>query len=309
MSVSKTSITKKVLTIVTLIIAVSGIIFAVFFINQSNTSETDSSEVSTVPGSSKPYNFDYSWAENNPYIAHAFGGILGESYTNSYEAFLLNYQLGHRVFEVDFYLTDDGQTVAAHDAEHWSKNATLPDNLHITSTNNDAKTFTYNNFMSSLWYGKYHPVDLTMLFQIMKDYPDIYIVTDTKYSDSEHVSQQFSAFYDAAAEVDLSLLDRFIPQIYLPEMLDDIMKIYPWKSVIYTLYADPNWTPENVLEFANQSGVKLITIPASGVAEGKPEPWPSSDLKIAVHTVNQLDTIDKLRSFGISVFYTDFLTP
>lgn len=30
--------------------------------------------------------FDYSWT-TNPYIAHAFGGILGDTYTNSYEAF------------------------------------------------------------------------------------------------------------------------------------------------------------------------------------------------------------------------------
>ena len=265
-------------------------------------------ETITTPGDSKPYNFDYSWAKN-PYVAHAFGGILGDTYTNSYEAFLLNYQLGHRVFEVDFYITDDGKTVAAHDDESWAKNATLPSNLHTASTDDSTKTFTYNNFMSSLWYDKYHPVDLTTLLQILKEHPDIYIVTDTKFSDTEHVKQQFSAFYSAAAEVDLSLLDRFIPQIYLPEMLDDIMAIYPWKSVIYTLYANPNWTAENVLEFADQSGVNLITIPAGFVAEGIPELWQSSDLKIAVHTINQLDSVEKLRSFGISVFYTDFLAP
>lgn len=92
-------------------------------------------------------------------------------------------------------------------------------------------------------------------------------------------------------------------------MLDDIMAIYPWKSVIYTLYANPSWTAENVLEFADQSGVKFITIPAGFVAEGLPESWQSSDLKIAVHTINQLDSVEKLRSFGVSVFYTDFLIP
>lgn len=251
--------------------------------------------------------FDYSWLEKSQYIAHAFGGILGNDYTNSYEAFLLNYQLGHRVFEVDFYLTDDGQTVAAHDSDHWSKSATLPSNLHTTSIDNNAKTFTYDNFMSSLWYDKYHPVDLAMLFQILKEYPDVYIVTDTKFSDSTRVKQQFSAFYDAASKIDLSLLECFIPQIYLPEMLDDIMAIYPWKSVIYTLYANPAWTPENVLEFADQSGVKLITIPAGYVADGLPQLWQSSDLKVAVHTINQLSSVKNLQSLGVSAFYTDFL--
>lgn len=307
---AKTSHPILVTIIIILSVAFCTALFTILFQNFRTPTVEIAEEDTTpvIPGDTKPYNFDYSWT-NHPYIAHAFGGILGDSYTNSYEAFLLNYQLGHRVFEVDFYLTDDGETVAAHDPKHWSENATLPNNLHITGTDNSAKTFTYNNFMSSLWYDKYHAIDLAMLFQIMQEYPDIYIVTDTKYSDTEHVEQQFSAFYSAAAAIDLSLLDRFIPQIYLPEMLDDIMKIYPWKSVIYTLYANPNWTPENVLEFAEQSGVKFITIPASGVAAGLPEPWQPSDFQIAVHTVNQLDTIEKLRSFGVSVFYTDFLLP
>ena len=39
--------------------------------------------------------------EGHPYIAHAGGGILGYTYTNSYEALLSNYQLGHRLFEFD----------------------------------------------------------------------------------------------------------------------------------------------------------------------------------------------------------------
>ena len=52
--------------------------------------------------------------------------------------------------------------------------------------------------MSSLWYGKYHPVNLEELFKLMQNYPDIYIVTDTKYTDKQHVQDQFSAFLESA---------------------------------------------------------------------------------------------------------------
>lgn len=44
-------------------------------------------------------------------IAHAMGGIDGEAYTNSMEAFKENYARGHRLFEVDLHFTSDGKLV------------------------------------------------------------------------------------------------------------------------------------------------------------------------------------------------------
>lgn len=261
------------------------------------------------PRSEPPYTFDYSWASNHPYIAHAFGGILGDSYTNSYEAFLLNYRLGHRVFEVDFSLTEDGYTVATHDADHWRKSTTIPLDAEIKTYPIESKDFTYDNFMSSLSQGKYHTVDLSLLFQLLQEYPDIYIVTDTKYVDQEDVEQQFSAFVTTASATDLSLLDRFIVQIYKPEMLDWIMKIYPWKSVIYTLYQDPDWTPENVLAFSKASGVKLITMWDTYLTADIANLWKPAGLKIATHTLNNLARAEASRARGADVIYTDFLLP
>ena len=45
-------------------------------------------------------------------VAHAGGGAIREKeyntfYTNSLEALQQNYSLGHRLFEMDFYLTSD----------------------------------------------------------------------------------------------------------------------------------------------------------------------------------------------------------
>ncbi len=291
------------------ILAITGITSALIFLSHNEDTSRDIAVVDDVPGSEPPYNFDYSWARDNAYIAHAFGGIFGDSYTNSYEAFLLNYQLGHRVFEVDFSITDDGKTVAAHDPGSWSHKANVTPDSDIKNPALETETFTYDNFMSSLWFGKYHPVDLAQLFQIMKEHPDIYIVTDTKYSDPKHVEQQFSAFRSAAAEVDLALLDRFVVQIYNPDMLAEVMAIYPWKSVIYTLYNDPEWTPENVLEFSKQSGVKFITMWGSWVTADIAKLWQPANIQIAAHTINQLAYANQLRSLGVNVIYTDFLLP
>lgn len=253
--------------------------------------------------------FDYSWVDLDPYIAHAFGGVLDDAYTNSYEAFLLNYQLGHRIFEVDFFITDDGKTVAAHDDEHWRANTVIQNDAGANLSNKTSAAFTYANFMSSLWYGKYHPVDLDLLFDILQEYPDIYIVTDTKFFDEENVRKQFTAFVEAGKAVDITLLDRFIPQIYIPEMFDWIMDVYPWKSVIYTLYASPNWTPENVVEFTKESGVKYITIFYPLASQETLNLWQSANLIVGAHTINDFSAAEEAFTRGVQNIYTDYLLP
>ncbi len=60
-------------------------------------------------------------AEDSPVppvlVAHAGGGIDGQTYTNSLEAMDLSYSLGHRVIEVDFCWSSDGRLVLMHEWE------------------------------------------------------------------------------------------------------------------------------------------------------------------------------------------------
>ncbi len=65
------------------------------------------------------YDLDYSWTDGNVLVAHAFGGKGSKVYTNSLETFLYNYDLGHRIFEVDFDLSVDDKTICSHDEEYW----------------------------------------------------------------------------------------------------------------------------------------------------------------------------------------------
>lgn len=63
---------------------------------------------------------DYSWTQNRV-IAHALGGIGGDTYTNCLEALTLSYEEGARLFEVDLDLTSDMPPVpiACHDEGTW----------------------------------------------------------------------------------------------------------------------------------------------------------------------------------------------
>lgn len=296
------------------VLCAAGLTFAGFLIFKDRPTSNPPSVSQPEPEpTGPPYDFDYDWTKY-PSIAHAMGGILGDNYTNSLEAFLFNYQLGHRVFEVDLDITDDGHIVLTHGANGWRERAILqtdstPD-APATPANPD---YTYTNFMSSLWYGKYHPLDLDGLFKILQDYPDIYIMTDTKYTDPERVQLQFSELLAAARTRDEKLLDRLIIQIYTPEMFYSVMDLYPWKSVVYSLYAThaerEDWSPEEILAFSQASGVKFITMWSHWISPEIINLWKPAGLKTGVHTVNTPTRATELQAMGVDVIYTDFLLP
>lgn len=247
----------------------------------------DSTPVTAESAPAENDGFDYSWTNLSPYIAHAGGGILGHSYTNSYESLAFNYQLGHRLFELDFSLSSDNELIATHDP---------------TTTSTDT-------FNSTLVENKFHPVSIDRLLDFLYHHPDVYIITDTKYTDEESTRSLLEHLRTAAEDLDPTILDRFIIQIYHPDMLPWVMDIYPWKSIIYTLYQNPEWTPENVLAFAESSGVKYITLFYAAASDEALDLWHSAGLYIGVHTINDLPTAKEASSRGATNVYTDYLLP
>lgn len=250
-------------------------------------------------GKVSKYNFDYSWMEGNVLVAHAFGGKGTKTYTNALEAFEYNYDLGHRVFEVDFDLTTDKKTICSHDEDYWR---------YITKNEDTEIEYSYENFKNTPLFTDYTPLDYMDIVNLLSDYPDIFIITDTKYFDETSVYQQFSQIVDYANEINPDVLDRLIPQIYTKEMLDYVMTIHPFKSVIFTLY-QITWDAEDIAKFCIKSGVKFVTVSAGYVEEDNRiiDLWKSMNINIAVHTVNDKDEANMFLDKGIDMIYTDFL--
>ena len=239
--------------------------------------------------------FDDSWAESvPPYIAHAFGGVDGYTYTNSREAFLANYELGQRVFEVDFNLSEDGVLIASHTEEDWRR-----------MTGSDLP-YTSENFRQYPLYDLYEPLTAAEVIGLMAEYPDIYLVTDTKDQVQDKVMLAFSQLVHCAKQTDPAVLDRIIPQIYNEEMLSWISSIHPFRSVIYTLYAT-QWSPESVLDFCMNSGVRFITVPVDLITPEIIRLWDTLGIRTAVHTVNDAAQAEELFEMGVDLIYTDFL--
>lgn len=241
--------------------------------------------------------YDYSWMESvPPYIAHACGGIDDRTYTNSREAFLLNYELGQRVFEIDFNLTEDGKLIASHTEWDWRR---------MTGTD---LPYTSENFDQLALHGEYETLDCAEVIDLMAAHPDMYLVTDTKDQTQDKVMLGFAQLVHCAKQRHPEVLDRIIPQIYNEDMLTWISSIYPFRSVIFTLYAAV-WSPESVLNFCLNSGIRFITIPSVVASEELISLWDTLGIHVAVHTVNDESEIASFFDMGVDMIYTDFATP
>lgn len=247
------------------------------------------------------YDFDYSWVEeasSAPLIAHAFGDVDENTYTNSLEAFEANYAQGHRIFEVDFELTDDTYLmVAAHDKGTWYKQNDVSEDLPFT----EALFKTVNA-------AGYTPLDCRDVIDLMAQYPDIYIVTDTKYQHQPEVALEFSQLVRYAQQTAPETLERIIPQIYNMEMLDSIMDIYAFRSVIFTLYAI-NWYPQSISQFCQTSGVGFVTVSDERYDEELAGLLAAQGAYLAVHTINDVQQAQAYLDSGVALLYTDFLDP
>ena len=159
-------------------------------------------------------------------IAHAFGGIDGVSYTNSLEAFRENYAKGHRTFEVDFSVTSDDRLVCLHDWDKGEQNGVTTGG----ATSED-------EFLSAKFAGKYTTLSLAGLFDLMKEYPDIWIVTDTKDGGEKQVKRDFEILVATAKEMNAEdTLARFVVQFYNEKMFRVIEDVWPFDNYIFTLY-------------------------------------------------------------------------
>ena len=105
---------------------------------------------------------------NDRYIAHAGGEVDGHKSTNTKAALDQNYKKGFRFFELDIIETSDGQLVAAHDWNMWSRFTEYKGELPPTLA-----TFNKHNI-----YGDYETLDLADINKWFAEHPDATLVTD-----------------------------------------------------------------------------------------------------------------------------------
>ncbi|HFI0621052.1 TPA: glycerophosphodiester phosphodiesterase family protein [Streptococcus suis] len=253
----------------------------------------------------------HEWTEEFPnLIAHA-GGTYREKayntfYTNSLEALQQNYSLGHRVFEIDFYLTSDGKMAAVHD---WDQFGHM-NGLALSSE--EWKKF--QTFGSPVTDSRFTTMLIGDVLDQMLINKDMFLVTDTKSFEvsKEEMITQFTEIYNEAMKRDPELLNRIIPQIYNEEMYALIREIYDFPEIIYTLYASQD-SADNVLDFVkNNPAISVVTTPIGHANFFTAEfinSLHAANKKIYTHTIHTYDDLTKYAALGIDGFYTGLLLP
>lgn len=215
--------------------------------------------------------------KNTPnYVIHATGGFGQEIYLNSQES--LNYYIeqGFTLFEVDFLYTKDNAIVCSHEFE----------NMGEFSKSNRP---TYDEFMSTLIHGKYHPLNLGTLIETVKQNPQVTIIFDTKESDKLAI---FQDLYSKLRNFDFDTKKNLIAQFYTNSGYQAI-KDYEVKEFWFTNYAPNNthrYTQQQIVEyFGTEKNVTTIVLSNFCYPQFKEEGI-IFDKKIAVHGIEQIYT-------------------
>lgn len=238
-------------------------------------------------------------------VSHAMGSINGHTITNSYEAFVVNYEKGSRIFEVDLTYTEDGRLVARHD---WSGGLTkLLGQQELLAKDRQSTKLTYAEFRKATINGLYKPLSWDDIIELLDRYPDAYLVTDTKEIKPDEIQRMFSEIASTSMAKDPGLLQRIVPQIYDRPMWDELVGIYPFPNIIYTLYATKD-TDEQVIQFAQTHPLTAVTMSGPRANANFVGELRKAGVPTYVNTIDDLREVAKYKRLGVYGFYSDSLT-
>ncbi|OAB37748.1 hypothetical protein PMSD_09335 [Paenibacillus macquariensis subsp. defensor] len=149
------------------------------------------------------------------------------------------------------------------------------------------------------------PLDWGDILDLMEEYPDIYIVTDTK--EQQQVDILSLMVKEAEQRRNPKLLQRIVPQIYDQPMLKTVQGVYEFPSIIYTLYASKD-TDQEVIEFVTKNKITGVTMPENRTSESFVSKLNNVGVVTYVHTINDISEMKKYEKIGIYGFYTDDLS-
>lgn len=238
-------------------------------------------------------------------VGHAGGMIQGVSYTNCKEAIEWNYKVrGHRIFEIDLELTSDQELVARHDWQAYLYN-------HLKQQQppgvEEERPLSLEQFKELKVLNEYTPLTIKDIYELMVSTPDVYIVTDTKYLQSELIEKQFKRVLTASEPFGYEVLMRIVPQIYSEEMYAIIEEIFPFPNYIYTLYATQS-SDDEIIRFVEDKPIGAVAMFPDRYTTDFGDRLKSLGIEVVLHTINDMEQVTKYVGMKVDGFYTDSLS-
>lgn len=233
-----------------------------------------------------------SWARCGMSVAHALGGIDSLLYTDAREAFERNYARGFRVFEIDLRPTRDGVLVAAHD---WWTPARTPE---------FAGQPTLAEFERSRIYGRFSPLTARQALALLVTYPDARLVLDPKNG----IQHTLPTVVQNAQSIDPKILDRVVPQIWNPEDVAVVRRLYPFASIIWSLHYT-SLSDTAILDAVKRYRINIVTMHQFRFTPAFARQLRALGVSVYITTINTQPQASLYKSWGASGVYTDFLPP
>ena len=235
-------------------------------------------------------------------VAHAMGEKDGMFSTNSLEAFKSSYDKGIRYFEVDFFNTADHRIVAVHDWIEWF------DWLGRNIDDSPYRSVSHSDFMAQKIAGKYTPLDVESVAQLMIEYPDIYVITDTKRLAIKYYRDDISRLYMSLELAQEGLSERLIVQAYNEVNIEEARKLLPDKNIIFTAYMSGLDSGGIAKICENYPDLYAITVEKEKITPEIIDAANKACMKLYTHTINSNEDWESILEKGVYGFYSDDLS-
>ena len=244
---------------------------------------------------------EFSWNDYGT-IAHALGGIGDKTYLNSRESFLASYQMGCRLFEVDLTKTSDGVWVCRHS---W--------NQPLGQWDGDKKqVLSSEEFLSRPLYGKYTPMTLEDLLILLKDYPDAFVMLDSKqYSmrNYQRTIEDYADYLEIAQNAGVSeVAGQLIPEIYNQVMFSGTALLYEFPAYIYSLWQEYSLEEiQDIASFCEERGILAATVSREYWSQEIQDIFDEKGIRVYIYTVNDPEEASYYREEGAAGVCSDSL--
>lgn len=244
---------------------------------------------------------EFKW-ENYETIAHALGGISDKTYLNSKESFLANYQMGCRLFEVDLTKTSDDVWVCRHS---W--------NQSLGQWEGDEKNIlSSQEFLSRPIYGQYTPMTFEDLLVLLSDYPDAFVMLDSKqYSvrNYQKTLEDYADYIELAQEAGVpEVMGQIIPEIYNQAMFAGTALLYNFPGYIYSLWKE--YSTDDLVEvaaFCKEKNIQAATVYYKYWSEDVQRIFDKQGIRLYIYTVNNLKEAQDYMQEGAAGVCSDYL--
>lgn len=246
--------------------------------------------------------FEYVWDFPSNHYAHALGSIDGVRYTNSKEAFSKSLDDGFKIFEMDVCLLNN--EVIGCNSGYCFKHIQYSDGRQVTdnnynSYNEDGWPYKFSRLQEEKIYGRYEPIKMNELCEMMLKYPEMYLFLDLKYRSVEERTELIMGIKNVLDKFPTEIMNRVIFQTYAVSMYEDAKRIGGFKHYVFHFLNKPvKW----MLQMSYLCKMGTIIVNYKEIDDYFINFFHERGYKIGIYGAYRKEELERLQKIGVDIF-------